>query len=121
MDDNDSSSADLDTSMEEGDGDMLVINVFDDWEGEEIDEFMTSVTTVMKPSGMLPEYLSKVWRISVDDAKQTLDVTSQASLHQDSPMLLRNYGTNDCMMQYKRIKEYFFMDMFFATIKMGMR
>ena len=87
MDDNDSSSADSDTSMEEGDGDMSVIDMFDDWEGEEIDEFMTSAMTAMKPSGMSPEHLSKVWRISVDDAKQTLDVTSQASLHQDNPML----------------------------------
>ena len=63
-DDDDSSSADSDTLMEEGDGDMSVIDMFDDWEGEEIDEFMTSVmtvTTVTKPSGVSPEHLSKVW------------------------------------------------------------
>ena len=120
MDDNDSSSADLDTSVEEGDGDMSVINMFDDWEGEEINEFMMSAMTAMDPSGGSPEHLSKVWRISVDDAKQTLDVTSQASLHQENPMLSQNYGANDHMMRYKRIKEYFFMDMFFTTSKKGM-
>ena len=120
MDDDNSSSADSDTLMEEGDGGMLVINMFDDGEGEEIDEFMMSAMTVTKPSGVSPEHLSKDWQISVDDSTQTLDVTSQASLHQDNPTLLRNYGTNDHMIQYKRIKEYFFMDTFFATSKKGM-
>ena len=60
MDDNNSSSADSDTSMEEGDGDMSVINMFGDWEGEEINEFMMSAMTAMKPSGGSPEHLSKV-------------------------------------------------------------
>ena len=33
-DDDDSSSVDSDTLMEEGDGDMSVIDLFGDWEGE---------------------------------------------------------------------------------------
>ena len=73
-DDDDSSSADSDTLIEEGDGDMSVINMFDNWEGEEIDECMMSATA-MKPTGASPEHLSKVWQISVDDAKRILDVT----------------------------------------------
>jgi hypothetical protein len=44
-----------------------------------------------------------------------LDVTSQNSKRVDNPTLSRNYGTNDRMLRYKRIDEYFFMDTFFAT------
>ena len=35
------------------------------------------------------------------------------------PMLSHNYGTNDHMLRYKRIQDYFFMDTFFATKKGG--
>ena len=35
------------------------------------------------------------------------------------PKLSRNYGTNEHMLPYKRIQEYFFMDKFFATNKSG--
>jgi hypothetical protein len=31
------------------------------------------------------------------------------------PILAKNYGTNDRMLRYKRIKEYFFMDTFYAA------
>ena len=35
------------------------------------------------------------------------------------PTLSRNYGTNDRMLHYKHIQDYFFMDTFFATKKGG--
>ena len=47
------------------------------------------------------EHLSKVWRISWDDAKRTIDVTSQNSIRTQDPTLSRNYGTNDRMLRYK--------------------
>ena len=34
-------------------------------------------------------------------------------------MLSHNYGTNGRMLRYKRIRDYFFMDTFFATKKGG--
>jgi hypothetical protein len=37
----------------------------------------------------------------------------------NDPKLSRNYGTNDWMLRYRRVTEYFFMDMFFATKKAG--
>jgi hypothetical protein len=46
-------------------------------------------------------------------------VVSQSSKRTDDPKLSRNYGTNDRMLRYKRISEYFFMDTFFATKKAG--
>jgi hypothetical protein len=49
------------------------------------------------------EYLSNVWRISFEDAKRIIDVTSQLSVTPKDPILAKNYGTNDRMLRYKRI------------------
>ena len=46
-------------------------------------------------------------------------MTTQTSVRTQDPMLSRNYGTNDCMLRYKCIQDYFFMDTFFATKKGG--
>ena len=35
----------------------------------------------------------------------------------DNPKLSRNYGTNDRMLRYKHLNEYFYMDILFATSK----
>ena len=64
-------------------------------------------------------HLLKVWCISHDDAKQTLEATSLYSVWTQELTLLQNYRTNDCMLHYKRIKDYFFMDTFFTTSKGG--
>ena len=72
-----------------------------------------------KPTGVTAEHLSKVWRIDIPTAKRTLAVTSQNKIHTDNPDLTRNYSTNDRMLRYKRIKEYFFMDTFMASSKGG--
>lgn len=65
------------------------------------------------------EHLAKVWRIDVESAKRTLDVTTQHRKNTATPTLARNYSTNDRMLRYKRITEHFFMDTFFATQKAG--
>jgi hypothetical protein len=41
------------------------------------------------------EYLSKVWRISFEDAKRTIDVISQLFVPPKDPILAKNYGTQD--------------------------
>ena len=69
--------------------------------------------------GVSAEHLSKVWRISMDEAQRTLDVTSQGQVHTNDPKIAKNYGTNDRMLRYKHIKEYFFMDTLIATSKGG--
>ena len=58
-------------------------------------------------------------RISQGDARRTIDTTTQTSVRTQDPTLSCNYGTNDCMLRYKRIQDYFFMDTFFATKKGG--
>ena len=72
-----------------------------------------------KPKGVNAADLSKLWRIDLKAAERTLEVTSQNSKHADDPQLSRNCATNDRMLHHKRITEHFFMDMFFATKKVG--
>ena len=92
----------------------------DDYTNEALlDNFMASTAQAGKPRGVDPKHLSNIWRISHEDAQRTLDVTTQTSTRTDDPTLSRNYSTNDRMLRYKRIKDYFFMDTFFATKKGG--
>ena len=93
----------------------------DDWEfdEEEVEEFFVSATSGSNPKGVSAKHLSKIWRISVDDAKRTIDMTTQGARRMENPELSRNYSTNDRMLRYKRIKDYFFMDTFFAKKKGG--
>ena len=90
-----------------------------DLDQDDLDEFMASSASAANPRGVTPEHLSKIWRISVPDAKRTIETTSQNAVRTEDPTLSRNYGTNDRMLRYKRINEYFFMDTFFATKKGG--
>ena len=85
----------------------------------DIDEYFVSATTADKTRGISPQHLSKVWRINIDEATRTLENTTQKCTRKDSPVLSRNYGTNDRMLRYKRIDQYFYMDTFFATKKAG--
>jgi hypothetical protein len=81
----------------------------------DLDEVMLSATHAGKTKGVDATHLSKMWRIDLKTAECTLEVTSQSSKRVDNPTLSRNYGTNDRMLRYKRISEYFFMDTFYAT------
>jgi transposase InsO family protein len=85
----------------------------------DLDEIMVSASHAAKAKGIDAHHLSKTWRINLDSAQQTLDVTTQSNVRKDNPTLSRNYGTNDRMLRYKHIKEYFFMDTFFSTKKAG--
>jgi len=80
---------------------------------------MASSAIAGKATGVTPEYLIKIWRIDFDTAKRTLDVTTQKRSHTVTGNLSKHYSTNDRMLRYKRIREYFYMDTFFATSKGG--
>ena len=86
---------------------------------ERVEEFFSHVTNASRPCGVTPEHLSKVWCISPEDARRTIDTTTQTSVQTQDPTLSHNYGTNDRMLRYQRIQDYFFMDTFFATKKGG--
>lgn len=86
----------------------------------DLDEYFTaSATHAEAPKGVSVEQLSKVWRIDLETAKRTLDVTTQRCKRSENPTLSRNYSTNDRMLRYKRISQHFFMDTFFASKKSG--
>ena len=80
---------------------------------------MVSATHAGKSKGVDPAHLSKIWKIDLKTAERTLDVVSQHNKRTDDPKLSRNYGTNDQMLRYRQIAEYFFMDTFFTTKKAG--
>ena len=70
-----------------------------------------------KARSMKPSKLARLWRIKIEDAKRTLQVTSQLKRHDCDSNIAREFTTNDHMIRYKRIRHYFFTDTFFVTKK----
>ena len=97
----------------------LITDLDGDGAQARVDEFFSHSTNASRPRGVTPEHLSKIWRISQEDTKRTINMMTQTSVRTQDPTLLHNYGTNDRMLHYKRIQDYFFMDTFFATKKGG--
>ena len=112
-------SDDDDTSMDDSKDDFGPMELNDDTNEALLDNLTASTAQAGKSRGVDPKHLSKIWRISHDDAQRTIDVTTQMSIQTDDPVLSRNYSTNDRMLRYKRIKDFFFMDTFFATKEGG--
>ena len=118
-DDSQDSSEEDDISHDDSDDEFDLKELDDDTNEALLDNFMASTAQAGKTRGVDPKHLAKIWRISHEDAQRTIDVTTQTSTRTDDPTLSRNYSTNDRMLRYKRIKDYFFMDTFFATKKGG--
>jgi hypothetical protein len=108
----DSEASSSDDSFEVSDSDTVEWDI--DATESELDDFMAAAIDTSK-RGVTPEYVSKVRRISFEDATRTIDTTSQLSVTPKNPILAKSSGTNDRMLRYKRIKEYFFMDTFYAA------
>ena len=70
-----------------------------------------------KPKGVTPVDLAKVWRIDVETARRTIEVTTQWKQQDADGSLSRNFSTNDRMLRYRRINSHFFTDTFFVTKK----
>jgi hypothetical protein len=85
----------------------------------DLDDYMISATHVKMKRNIQAEHLSKIWRIDMETASKTLDITSQNCDRKLATGLSRNYATNDKMLRYKRIKEFFFVDTVYATKKAG--
>ena len=51
--------------------------------------------------GVDARHLSKVWQISYEDAKRTIDATTQHGTHTPSPVMNQNYTMNDWMLRYR--------------------
>ena len=85
----------------------------------DLDQVFTAGVEAIHQGKVNAKHLAKIWRISYDDATQTIDAMSQHSVRSEDPTLSQNYVTNNHMLWYRRIKDYFFMDTFFATSKGG--
>ena len=63
--------------------------------------------------------LSKIWRIDRDTAERNLDVTYKKFRRSDTPSLSRNYPTNDRILRYKKLMNYFIWTNSFPQIIPG--
>ena len=84
-----------------------------------LDIIMVSAAHAGKSKGVDPYHLSKIRNIDLKTAERTFEVVSQNNKQTENTKLSRNYVTNDKILRYKRIAEYFFMDRLFATKKAG--
>ena len=85
------SDDDLDQWMDEIIGESLEGHI-------DLDDIMVSAAHVSPRKDVDAEHLSKIWRIDVETAKRTLDVTTQQRTHTPNPSLSKNYSTNDRML-----------------------
>ena len=104
----DKSGSDTTTSNQEDD-----LNQESD--DDDIDQIMVFGISTGRFDGVDPKHLTKIWRISFDDAKRTIGVTTLHVQQTQEPTLSQNYGTYDWMLHYCCIHEDFFMDTFFVT------
>ena len=78
-DDSQDSSDDDDTSQDNSDDDFDPMELDDDTNEVLLDNFMASTAQAGKARGVDPKHLSKIWRISREDAQRTIDITTQMS------------------------------------------
>ena len=69
-----------------------------------------------RQTGVKASHLSKIWRIDIEAARITPEVTTQLR-QQDTGFLSQNFSTNDRMLRYKRVNCAFFADTYFVTEK----
>ena len=105
--------------MVEEDNEQILENLFAVETNGDIDlyKIMVNAAHAAKSKVIHAAHMSKVWRIYQKISEPTLDIISQGIMWTNNPTLSRNYGTNNRMLWYKQIHEYFFMDKFFATKK----
>ena len=68
-----------------------------------------------QPKCILKEILAKVWQISENVLRITLESTSQLNHQDPDSSLSHKFGINDCMFRYKIINTYLLSDTFCVT------
>ena len=86
------------TCNDDDDSFEITFHMDDDGVQERVDEFFSHSMSASRPQGVTPEHLSKIWRISQEDARRTVKTTTQTSVQMQDPTLSCNYGTNDHML-----------------------
>ena len=79
---------------------------------------VNSTTTSRRKGFLTAERLAKNWSISIEAAKQTLQVTTQRGIRTvANPMLSRRFRTNDRQMRYRRIRADVFTDTLESAVR----
>ena len=60
-------------------------------------------------TGVTPEFLSKIWSITEDQAATAIEQNTQLNRQSSKGMLSKQFSTNDRMLRYKRIKSSFLL------------
>ena len=68
-----------------------------------------------KVTGVSPDFLSKIWSVSDEQAKDIVNSNTQLNRVPNEGMLSKQFSTNDRMLRYRRINSYFFTDTMFVT------
>ena len=71
------SNDDEENSMDDPEDDFELMELEDDKNEALLDNLMASTAQARKSRGVDPKHLSKIWRISHEDSKKTIDVTTQ--------------------------------------------
>ena len=82
--------------------------------------FISAVSGVQTGTrkGLSPELLASRWKISLKQAKDTIDATTQRAVRNISnPALSRRFKTNDRMLRYNRVPHTVFTDTLHSTVK----
>ena len=91
LDDDDSQDTDDDNetsindSMDSSEDDFDPMELDDNSNEALLDNLMASSAQAEKSRGVDPKHLSKIWRITYEDCKRTIDVTTQTSVQKDDP------------------------------------
>ena len=89
----------------------------DEFEDKQDQLFNASAAQAEPQRGVAAELLSIFWRISLDEAKQTLQATTQLNKQDGDSRILRRPSTNNRIVQYKRTIPLFYMDTFHSKVK----
>ena len=68
-----------------------------------------------KVNGVSPDFLSKIWSVSDNQAKEIIKDNTQLNRQPNDGLLSKQFSTNDRMLRYRRINSYFFSDTMFVT------
>ena len=63
----------------------------------------SSDTHAEKPKGISDEPLENIWKINLETAKGNIRTTTELNKQDVNSKLVSNFGTNDQMLQYRRI------------------
>ena len=71
---------DKSTCNDDDDSSALLFDLDGDGAHERVDEFFSHSTSASRPRGITPEHLSKIWCISQEDTRRTINITTQTSV-----------------------------------------